>query len=41
MNNIAILCSGGDDISQRKVSYLTFFESKVVSIKTIAAREGN
>ncbi len=38
MSNIAILCSGGDDISQRKVSYLTFFESKVVSIKTIVDR---
>ena len=38
MNNIAILCSGGDDISQREVSCLTFFESKVVSIKTIVAR---
>ncbi len=28
MNNIAILCSGGDDISGRKVRELTFFGSK-------------
>ena len=38
MGNVAILCSGGDDISQRKVRDLTFFESKVGSIKTIAER---
>jgi len=38
MSKIAILCSGGDDISQREVSDLTFFGSKVVSIKTIADR---
>ena len=41
MGNIAILCSGGDDISQRKVSGLTFFVSKVGSIKTIEARGEN
>jgi len=38
MNSIAILHSGGDDISKREVSDLTFFESKVVTIKTIVER---
>jgi hypothetical protein len=41
MNNIAILCSGGDDISQRKEKRFSFLESKVVSIKTIVARGEN
>ncbi len=41
MSNIAILCSGGDDIFQRKVSDLTFFASKVRSMKTIGARGEN
>ncbi len=41
MGNIAILCSGGDDISQREVSNLTSFESKVRSVKTIGARGEN
>ena len=40
MRSIAIVCSGGDDISQRKENSFSFFESKVVSIKTIVDREG-
>jgi hypothetical protein len=38
MGSIAILCSGGDDISQKEVRGLTFFESKARSVKTIGAR---
>jgi len=38
MNCTTILCSGGDDISQRKENSFSFFESKVILIKTIAAR---
>jgi len=41
MSYIMILCSGGDDISQREVSDLTYFGSKVVSIKTIVDRGEN
>jgi len=38
MNNIAILCSGGDDISQREEKLFSSFESKVISIKTVVTR---
>ena len=38
MNNIVILCSGGDDISQRKENYFSLFESKVISIKVVVTR---
>jgi len=41
MNNVAILCSDGDDISQIKEKFFSFFESKVISIKTVANRRGN